>query len=85
MDPRHSKKLSKVTEEASSSVVAFLGERKASHPFSCLAMSPNRQHACLAGGGELCLVSVAAQGIRNMRTLKIAQVCKKQETDNGSL
>ena len=65
-------KLSKVTEEKSS-VVASLSAASP-HPFSSLALSPNRQFAVLSGKDVLQLVKVDQHGITSLRTLKIAQV-----------
>jgi hypothetical protein len=67
------KKLSKVTEEEHSSVVASLTEKSA-HPFSSIALSPNRQYAVISGKDTLQLVKVDPEGIKSLRTLKISQV-----------
>jgi hypothetical protein len=58
----------------SSVVVASLAERSP-HPFSSMAMSPNRQYAVIAGKDTLQLVKVDSSGIKSLRKLKISQVC----------
>jgi hypothetical protein len=66
-------KLPKVTEEEHTAVVASLTETSA-HPFSSIALSPNRQYAVISGKDTLQLVKVDSDGIKSLRTLKIAQV-----------
>ncbi len=52
-------------------VVASLSDRPA-HPYSSISLSPRGRYALLAGKGTIQLVSVGPEGLKSIRTLKIA-------------
>ena len=52
-------------------VVASLSDRPA-HPYSSISLSPRGRYALLAGKGTIQLVSVGPEGLKTIRTLKIA-------------
>jgi hypothetical protein len=55
-------------------VVASLSNRSP-HPYSAIAMSPNRQYAIVAGKDTIQLVKIGPSGLKSLRSLKISQVC----------
>jgi WD repeat-containing protein 24 len=64
----------KDTDESSASkttVVSSLPDRSPD-PFSSLALSPERNHAVVAGKDTLQLIQIDAKGLRSIRSIKIA-------------
>ena len=55
-------------------VVASLPTRSP-HPYSAIAMSPNREYAIVAGKDTIQLVKIDPSGLKSLRSLKISQVC----------
>lgn len=54
-------------------VVSSLASRS-QHPYSSIAVSPDRKHAVAAGKDTLRVLSVGPQGLREIRSLRISQV-----------
>jgi hypothetical protein len=54
-------------------IVASLPNRSP-HPYSAIAMSPNREYAIVAGKDTIQLVKIDPSGLKSLRSLKISQV-----------
>jgi hypothetical protein len=54
-------------------VVASLPNR-AQHPYSAIALSPDRKNAVAAGKDTLRVLSIGPQGLREIISLRISQV-----------
>jgi WD40 repeat protein len=70
----NAKQVPKNTPYSKRAVVASLTDDKSrpSYPYSSLALSPNGRYALVAGKGTIQLVAVGPEGLRTLRSLKIA-------------
>ena len=56
-------------------VVASLADRS-QHPYSSIAISPDRMHAVAAGKDTIRVISVGPQGLTEISSLRISQVSR---------
>jgi hypothetical protein len=56
-------------------VVASLADRS-QHPYSSIAISPDRMHAVAAGKDTIRVLSVGPQGLTEISSLRISQVSR---------